>query len=276
MTDPPLAAWNDGRGEVGRDRLRGAGDRARFRASCRRPSGSPCSTTTARCSTTARMPIQLDFVLRRFAEMPAGRPVAEPSASPGRRRYERRPATGSVTRWSSYYDGDDDARAGCSIDAILAGCTTGPERRGVRRAASDAFLRSRAASRRSGAAITSCALRCRWCELLDYLRANDFANYIASGGDRDFMRAVAEKLYGIPPRAGDRQRTRPRVLGRRRPVEPARTKARWRLLDDGPQKPIRIWSRIGRRPHRSPSATPTATSRCWSTRAAPAAPRCAC
>ena len=28
-------------------------------------------------------------------------------------------------------------------------------------------------------------------ELLDYLRANEFANYIASGGGRDFMRPAA-------------------------------------------------------------------------------------
>jgi hypothetical protein len=36
-------------------------------------------------------------------------------------------------------------------------------------------------------------------ELLRYLEANGFATYIASGGDRDFMRPVAEDMYGIPP-----------------------------------------------------------------------------
>jgi phosphoglycolate phosphatase-like HAD superfamily hydrolase len=36
-------------------------------------------------------------------------------------------------------------------------------------------------------------------ELLRYLEANSFATYIASGGDRDFMRPVAEDMYGIPP-----------------------------------------------------------------------------
>jgi phosphoglycolate phosphatase-like HAD superfamily hydrolase len=34
-------------------------------------------------------------------------------------------------------------------------------------------------------------------ELLRYLEANDFAAYIASGGDRDFMRPVAQDMYGI-------------------------------------------------------------------------------
>ena len=36
-------------------------------------------------------------------------------------------------------------------------------------------------------------------ELLRYLEANGFSTYIASGGDRDFMRPFAEQLYGIPP-----------------------------------------------------------------------------
>jgi hypothetical protein len=36
-------------------------------------------------------------------------------------------------------------------------------------------------------------------ELLRYLEANGFTNYIASGGDRDFMRPIAGDLYGIPP-----------------------------------------------------------------------------
>jgi hypothetical protein len=36
-------------------------------------------------------------------------------------------------------------------------------------------------------------------ELLRYLEANEFATYIASGGDRDFMRPFAGQVYGIPP-----------------------------------------------------------------------------
>ena len=45
-------------------------------------------------------------------------------------------------------------------------------------------------------------LRCAFVpmtELLRYLEANGFSTYIASGGDRDFMRPFAEQLYGIPP-----------------------------------------------------------------------------
>jgi hypothetical protein len=35
-------------------------------------------------------------------------------------------------------------------------------------------------------------------ELLRYLEANEFTAFIASGGDRDFMRPVTEEIYGIP------------------------------------------------------------------------------
>ncbi len=35
-------------------------------------------------------------------------------------------------------------------------------------------------------------------ELLDYLEANGFTNYIASGGGRDFMRPISQDMYGIP------------------------------------------------------------------------------
>ena len=36
-------------------------------------------------------------------------------------------------------------------------------------------------------------------ELLAYLRANGFKTFIVSGGGVEFMRAWAERVYGIPP-----------------------------------------------------------------------------
>ena len=36
-------------------------------------------------------------------------------------------------------------------------------------------------------------------EVLDYLRANGYKTYIVTGGGQDFVRAYAEKVYGIPP-----------------------------------------------------------------------------
>jgi hypothetical protein len=84
-------------------------------------------------------------------------------------------------------------------------------------------------------------------ELLAYLEANAFSNYIASGGGRDFMRPVSQELYGIP---------RERVIGSASALDYRNDdgggtithKAEADYLDDGPQKPIRIWSRTGRRP----------------------------
>ena len=36
-------------------------------------------------------------------------------------------------------------------------------------------------------------------ELLNFLRANGFQNFICSGGGADFMRMVSQQMYGIPP-----------------------------------------------------------------------------
>ena len=84
-------------------------------------------------------------------------------------------------------------------------------------------------------------------ELLRYLEANGFATYIASGGDRDFMRPFAEQLYGIPPE---------RVIGSAFGLDlrlgeedtDLLYKSKIDFFDDGPEKPVRIWSRTGRRP----------------------------
>ena len=84
-------------------------------------------------------------------------------------------------------------------------------------------------------------------ELLRYLESHNFTNYIASGGDRDFMRPVAHELYGIP-----RERIIGSALGLHYDAENGTNdlmyKATMDFFDDGPEKPIRIWSRIGRRP----------------------------
>jgi phosphoserine phosphatase len=84
-------------------------------------------------------------------------------------------------------------------------------------------------------------------ELLRYLEANGFTTYVASGGDRDFMRPFAGSLYGIPPE---------RVIGSALGLDFHASgddtqlvyKSEIEFFDDGPQKPVRIWSRIGRRP----------------------------
>jgi haloacid dehalogenase-like hydrolase len=80
-------------------------------------------------------------------------------------------------------------------------------------------------------------------ELLRYLEANGFTNYIASGGDRDFMRPITSELYGIPP-----ERVIGSSNGLRYDAGSIVYLAEPDVFDDGPTKPVRIWSRIGRRP----------------------------
>lgn len=84
-------------------------------------------------------------------------------------------------------------------------------------------------------------------ELLRYLEANGFTSDIASGGDRDFMRPVTEEIYGIPAE---------RVIGSSNALSYQEDEhggtlvylAQPDVFDDGPAKPVRIWSRVGRRP----------------------------
>ena len=80
-------------------------------------------------------------------------------------------------------------------------------------------------------------------ELLRYLEAYGFTCYIVSGGDRDFMRPMTADYYGIPPE---------RVIGSAFGLEYSEGEVRYgdsfSFMDDGPEKPVRIWSRVGRRP----------------------------
>jgi phosphoglycolate phosphatase-like HAD superfamily hydrolase len=84
-------------------------------------------------------------------------------------------------------------------------------------------------------------------EVLTYLRGNGFKTFIVSGGGVDFIRAFAEKTYGIPPE---------QVIG-----SSGKLKFEMRdgkagimkltevdFIDDKDGKPIGIQSHIGRRP----------------------------
>jgi phosphoserine phosphatase len=84
-------------------------------------------------------------------------------------------------------------------------------------------------------------------ELLRYLEANGFTAYIASGGSRDFMRSVAGAIYAIPP---ERVVGSSNALGYREDDGGGSVvyHASPDVFDDGPAKPVRIWSRIDRRP----------------------------
>jgi phosphoserine phosphatase len=84
-------------------------------------------------------------------------------------------------------------------------------------------------------------------EVLAHLRANGFKTYIVSGGGAEFIRAWAEKAYGIPPEQviGSTVVTRfePRPTG---PV--LMREAKMEFVDDKAGKPVGINRFIGRRP----------------------------
>jgi len=186
------------------------------------------------------MPIQLDFILRRFVEMAEASPELR-DRQPWKAAYERDYAwLGSLMQ--EHYAGDDT-----NVNVLGAGILAAYEGISVEdfEAQSDEFLRS-AQHPSLGRSYLECAYK-PMVELLDYLAANGFTNYIVSGGGRDFMRPISHDVYGIP---------RERVIGSAAVLayesnERGGTithKAEAEYLDDGPQKPIRIWSRMGRRP----------------------------
>lgn len=181
--------------------------------------------------------IQLDFLVRRLAEK-AG------SESHLRSQEPYRAAADHDLAWfgraiTKHYAGDDDdlevlAAAGLSLHMSL---TVEDYAAHV----SDFF--AEADHPTLGRAYRDCTYA-PMVQLLRYLEAHQFTCYIVSGGGRDFMRPVTGELYGIPPE---------RVIGSAQGlkfddagdlvIQPTLD-----VFDDGPEKPVRIWSRIGRRP----------------------------
>jgi phosphoglycolate phosphatase-like HAD superfamily hydrolase len=182
------------------------------------------------------MYIQLDFLIRRFAEQAD----ADPSL---RDRQPYKAAAEGDLRWfgeavTKHYQGDDsDVKP--LVGAIL---TAHHEITVDEHAARVSAFFGEAKHPTLGRAYTACGYR-PMVELLRYLEANGFTCYIVSGGGRDFMRPVTSELYGIPPE---------RVVGSSVGLDYRNgelfTTSQPEFLDDGPVKPVRLWSRIGRRP----------------------------
>jgi phosphoserine phosphatase len=186
------------------------------------------------------MPIQADFILRRLSEMAQTDPGLR-GRQPWKAAYERDYGwLGKVL--AEHYAGND-----ANVGTLMAGVLAAYDGISVEdfEAKSDAFLRT-AKHPTLGRGYLECAYL-PMVELLGYLEANGFSNYIASGGGRDFMRPISQEVYGIP---------RDRVIGSATTFQYTSNerggtithKAEADYLDDGPQKPIRIWSRTGRRP----------------------------
>jgi phosphoserine phosphatase len=84
-------------------------------------------------------------------------------------------------------------------------------------------------------------------ELLVYLRANGFKNFIVSGGGIEFMRAWTERVYGIPPEqvVGSSVKTKFEM----RDGKPVIVRLpELNFNDDKADKPVGIHQHIGRRP----------------------------
>jgi phosphoserine phosphatase len=84
-------------------------------------------------------------------------------------------------------------------------------------------------------------------ELLAYLRANGFKTYIVSGGGVEFIRAFADRVYGVPPEqiVGSSVVTKFEIVDGK-PV--LKRQAKLNFIDDKEGKPVGINQYIGRRP----------------------------
>lgn len=186
------------------------------------------------------LPIQADFLFRRLAAMAETNPSLR-ERQPWKAVMEKDDAWlgGAIVK---HYRGDDGDLKIMSQGLLEAYAGTGIDE--FESAVADFFRTAR--HPRLKRPYLECAYL-PMTELLGFLTANGFTNYIASGGGRDFMRPVTQKLYGIPPE---------RVIGSSAALEfrdegevaDILHKPALDIFDDGPAKPVRIWSRVGRRP----------------------------
>jgi phosphoglycolate phosphatase-like HAD superfamily hydrolase len=186
------------------------------------------------------LPVEADFILRRLAEMAKADPKLR-DRQPWKAAYEHdNDWLGQVI--TEHYAGNDT-----KAQTLLGGVSAAYAGIGVEdfEAQSDSFLRNTQHPTLGRAYLETAYAP--MVELLTYLAANGFSNHIVSGSGGDFMRPITQELFGIPPE---------RVTGSSTVLEytsddkggTLTRKAHLGFLDDGPQKPIQIWSRVGRRP----------------------------
>jgi hypothetical protein len=140
------------------------------------------------------MPIQLDFLLRRLVVM-ADQDPALRTRQPWQAAYTRDYGwLGEVI--TKHYHGDDH-----ELPVLAAGVLQAFGGISVEdlEAQADRFLRG-TQHPTLGRTYLACGYR-PMVELLGYLDANGFRNYIASGGGRDFMRPISQEVYGVPASA---------------------------------------------------------------------------
>jgi len=186
------------------------------------------------------VPVEADFLLRRLAEMATDDPKLR-DRQPWKAAHEHdNDWLGKVI--TEHYAGDDT-----NANVLLRGVAGAYADISAEdfQAKSDAFLRSARHPTLGRGYIQSAYAP--MVELLAYLEANGFSNHMVSGSGADFMRPITQEMFGIPPE---------HVIGSSTALEytsdgnggTITRKAKLGFLDDGPQKPIQIWSRGGRRP----------------------------
>jgi phosphoserine phosphatase len=184
--------------------------------------------------------IQIAFILQRLAAMAEKNPSLR-KQQPWQAAYEKDNAWFSDTV-TKHYNGDDNG-----VKVLLGGVVKAFGNMTVEAFAAQAAAYFKTAQHPKYKVSYLEVIYQPMVELLCYLNANGFTNYIVSGGGRDFMRPVTQQLYGIPPE---------RVVGsaftesfqdddqgahimRGTGID---------FVDDGPAKAVHIWDRIGRRP----------------------------
>jgi hypothetical protein len=138
------------------------------------------------------IPIELGFILERLAAMAAQDPALR----------ERQPWKAAYTKdyaWlgeviTKHYQGDDS-----DVKVLMVGILQAFAGWTVNRYQAEAGTFLHGGSHPTlGRVMCECTYL-PMVELLRYLAANAFTTFIASGGDRDFMRAVTQEIHGIPP-----------------------------------------------------------------------------
>ena len=180
--------------------------------------------------------IQLDFLVRRLADQAAADPALK----------DKQPYTAAASgdlAWfgdavTKHYNGDDSA-----LKMLAGGLLSAYQGLSVEdHAARVVSFFDDARHPTLDRLYTQCGYL-PMVQLLRYLEANGFTNYIVSGGGRDFMRPVTSQMYGVPPE---------RVVGSSVGLDfvdgQLVTTSKPEFLNDGPVKPVRIWGRTGRRP----------------------------
>lgn len=180
--------------------------------------------------------VQLDFLVRRLTEL------AEADPSLQRRQPYSAAASGDLAWFGNaitkHYQGDDSDIKVAAAEILSANSAITTEEHAARVIAFFDTAQHPTLHR----PYTACGY-VPMIDLLGYLEAHGFTCYIVSGGGRDFMRPITQRMYGIPPE---------RIVGSSVGLEfqdgSLYTTARPEFLDDGPVKPVRIWGRTGRRP----------------------------